>query len=137
VLFGKKLPPTSKVYFQFKLPGQTTSIRLSGQLVWQDWNGRGGVQFLDVPKTSRRLLEEFLGASLPKQKTPEFSDVTVEVEALFQPASLAVAEQTHGKVYIASLAEETSTAMAIVSSADLEGNNRRAQARYSCRVGAE
>src|SRR3954468_22811110 len=44
VLFGKKLPPTCKVYFQFKLPGQTASVRLSGQVVWQDWNGRGGVQ---------------------------------------------------------------------------------------------
>jgi len=137
VLFGKKLPPTSKVYFQFKLPGQTTSVRLSGQLVWQDWNGRGGVQFLDVPKTSRRLLEEFLGASLPKQKTPEFSDVTVEVEAMFQPANLAVAEQTHGKRYIASLVEETTTATAIGSSGEPEVNNRRAQARYSCRLGAE
>src|SRR5579863_4958304 len=30
VLFGKRLPPTTKVYFQFKLPGQATSIRLSG-----------------------------------------------------------------------------------------------------------
>src|SRR5262245_29826315 len=54
VMFGKKLPPTSKVYFQFKLPGQVNNIRLSGQLVWQDWNGRGGVQFIDVPRSSRR-----------------------------------------------------------------------------------
>lgn len=138
VLFGKKLPPTSKVYFQFRLPGQTASIRLSGQLVWQDWNGRGGVQFLDVPKTSRRLLEEFLGASLPKQKTPEFSDVTVEVEESFQTASVAVAEQTHGKLYIASLAaEETSTTTAVAPGGHVDGDNRRAQARYSCRLGAE
>lgn len=107
VLFGKKLPPTSKVYFQFKLPEQSASVRLSGQLVWQDWNGRGGVQFLDVPKASRRLLEQFLGANLPNQKTPEFSDVTVEMEDLLQPAAVAVAEQTHGKLYIASLAQET------------------------------
>ncbi len=39
VNFGKKLPPTSKVYFQFQLPGQKTTVRLSGQVVWQDWNG--------------------------------------------------------------------------------------------------
>src|SRR5215475_6247152 len=68
VLFGKKLPPTSKVYFQFQLPGQKSSIRLSGQLVWQDWNGRGGVQFVDVPKTSRKLLNEFLSVHLPKEQ---------------------------------------------------------------------
>src|SRR5690348_6947247 len=40
VMFGKKLPPTSKVYFQFQLPGQSSSIRLSGILIWQEWNGR-------------------------------------------------------------------------------------------------
>ena len=81
VMFGKKLPPTSKVYFLFKLPGQSSNIRLSGQLVWQDWNGRGGVQFVDVPKASRRLLDEFLSANLPKEEEKqELSDVTVEVE---------------------------------------------------------
>ena len=37
VQFGKKLPSTSKVYFQFKLPGQTANVRLSGQMIWQDW----------------------------------------------------------------------------------------------------
>jgi len=31
VSFGKKLPPTSKVYFQFTLPGQKSPIRLSGK----------------------------------------------------------------------------------------------------------
>jgi CheY-like chemotaxis protein len=137
VLFGKKLPPTSKVYFQFKLPGQTASVRLSGQLVWQDWNGRGGVQFIDVPRTSRRLLEEFLGTTLPKQKATELSDVTVEVEDMFQPASLAVAEQTHGKRYIASLTEESSTSAAVAPGGEVEANNRRTQTRYSCRLGAE
>jgi DNA-binding response OmpR family regulator len=34
VSFGQKLPPTSKVYFQFTLPGQKSPIRLSGQVVW-------------------------------------------------------------------------------------------------------
>ncbi|MGA8201055.1 MAG: PilZ domain-containing protein, partial [Candidatus Sulfotelmatobacter sp.] len=43
VNFGKRLPPTCKVYFQFQLPGQTANVRLSGQVVWQDWNGRAGI----------------------------------------------------------------------------------------------
>ena len=138
VLFGKKLPPTSKVYFQFKLPGQLSSVRLSGQLVWQDWNGRGGVQFVDVPRTSRRLLEEFLGANLPNQKAPEFSDVTVEMEDLLQPATVAVAEQTHGKVYLESLVQETTTStLRPGAGGEADINNRRAQVRYSCRLGAE
>ena len=64
VLLGKKLPPTGKVYFQFQLPGQRSSVRLSGQVVWQDWNGMAGIHFVDVPKTSRRLLDEFLSAKI-------------------------------------------------------------------------
>jgi len=132
VLFGKKLPPTSKVYFQFRLPGQSSSVRLSGQLVWQDWNGRGGVQFVDVPKASRRLLEQYLSDNLPKDGTPDFSDVTVEVEEAFQPATVAVAEQTHGPVdtRAAAIAEP-----AVKEAAD--PNNRRTQTRYNCRIGAE
>ncbi len=80
VLFGKKLPPTSKVYFQFQLPGQKSNIRLSGQVIWQDWNGRGGVQFVDVPKTSRRLLTEYLSAHRTSETQQELPEVTVEME---------------------------------------------------------
>src|ERR1700739_4376438 len=91
VPLGKKIPPTSKVYFQFKLPGQTASVRLSGQVVWQDWNGRVGVQFVDVPKASRKFLDEFLGAKLPKEKEKqelfEVNDVTVEME---EPLGMSV-----------------------------------------------
>ena len=81
VQFGKKLPPVNKVYFQFNLPGQKASVRLSGQVLWQDWKGRAGIQFVDVPKTSRRLLTDFLAANAPTEsKRGDFSDVTVEVE---------------------------------------------------------
>ena len=96
VRFGKKLPPVSKVYFQFKLPGQTSNVRLSGQLIWQDWNGRAGVQFIDVPKASRRLLIDFLSVNVPNESKGErISDVTVEMEELLQLATVSVAEQTH------------------------------------------
>src|SRR5260370_18574979 len=64
VNFGKRLPPTCKVYFQFQLPGQTATVRLSGVVMWQDWNGRAGVQFVDVPKTSRRIVSEWLQSNL-------------------------------------------------------------------------
>ncbi len=83
ILFGKKLPPTSKVYFQFSLPGQSASVRLSGQVVWQDWNGRAGVQFVDVPKASRKLIADFLTANLPTGldfAKDELQDVTVEMD---------------------------------------------------------
>jgi len=139
VLFGKKIPPTSKVYFQFKLPGQSASVRLSGQVVWQDWNGRAGVQFVDVPKTSRKLLDEFLDARLPKEEEKqelfEVNDVTVEME---EPLGMSVIsrEWTPGHGGEAAVAEEVATPVG-PSATTVDPNNRRAQTRYSCRIGAE
>ena len=139
VLFGKKIPPTSKVYFQFKLPGQTASVRLSGQVVWQDWNGRAGVQFVDVPKASRKLLDEFLAARLPKEEEKqelfEVNDVTVEME---EPLGMSVIsrEWTPGHGGKAAVAEEVATPVGASATA-VDPNNRRAQTRYSCRIGAE
>jgi CheY-like chemotaxis protein len=138
VLFGKKLPPTSKVYFQFKLPGQTASVRLSGQVVWQEWNGRAGVQFVDVPKTSRKLVDEFLGAKLPdekeKQEFFDVNDVTVEMEEPLGTSAISRERiPRHGEVAVAGEAALPAGAAASVADAD----NRRAQTRYSCRIGAE
>lgn len=142
VMFGQKLPPTSKVYFQFKLPGQTGSIRLSGQLVWQEWNGRAGVQFVDVPKTSRRLLEEYLSANLRNHGgRHDIADVTVEMEEPMQMAGVAVAEPAKRHFDKTSKHEgETELARAAASyasAAETDANNRRTQTRYSCRIGAE
>jgi len=141
VMFGKKLPPTSKVYFQFRLPNQSMSIRLSGQLIWQDWNGRGGIQFVDVPKTSKRLITEFLAASLPEESQQErLPDVTVEVEE----QSYLNASPTVEVVQVKSRAQATETSVAISdapaeskSAAKADSNNRRLQIRYACRLGAE
>jgi DNA-binding NarL/FixJ family response regulator len=134
VRFGKKLPPVSKVYFQFKLPEQTSNVRLSGQVVWQDWNGRAGFQFVDVPKASRRLLTDFLAAHVPKDsRPPQFSDVTVEMEEPLQLATVSVAEQTHGHLSSSGTAYQAESESAGQSIAD----NRRSQARYACRLGAE
>jgi CheY-like chemotaxis protein len=139
VLFGKKLPPTSKVYFQFQLPGQKSSVRLSGQVVWQDWNGMAGIQFADVPKTSRRLLDEFLGATLPARATEDdFSAVTVELEQPWQsaPVSSAVqgkAEHQPEVVAAGKVSEPPRAASLLPSDAD----DRREKVRYACRLGAE
>jgi DNA-binding NarL/FixJ family response regulator len=141
VRFGRKLPPTSKVYFEFRLPPQSTSIRLSGQVVWQDWNGCAGVQFVDVPKASRRLLTEFLSANLPTEHDhdhEQFSDVTVEVEEPLQLTTVSVAEQTHGNLKTAHETSPQAIAPAPVASpAQHETDNRRGQIRYACRLGAE
>jgi len=137
VQFGKKLPPVSKVYFQFQLPNQTSHIRLSGQVVWQEWSGRAGIQFVDVPKASRKLLTDFLAIHISKGVRPDhFPDVTVEMEDTLQLATISVAEQTHGTATGQSgayLTAEQAAAAAAVSQAD----NRRKLARYACRLGAE
>ncbi|MGA8493273.1 MAG: response regulator [Terriglobales bacterium] len=61
---GGKLPPYCKVYFQFSLPGSTSLIRLSGEVMWQDSAGRVGIRFSQVPQTSRRALNDWLQANL-------------------------------------------------------------------------
>jgi CheY-like chemotaxis protein len=140
VLFGQKIPPTSKVYFQFRLPGQGSNVRLSGQLVWQDWNGRGGVQFVDVPKASRKLLDEFLAAHLPKdnekQEFFDVNDVTVEMEEP-QDASMISRERAPQHASHTAVAEETVPSITATTTTNTDANNRRAQTRYNCRVGAE
>jgi hypothetical protein len=142
VSFGKKLPPTSKVYFQFTLPGQKSSIRLSGQVVWQEWNGRAGVQFADVPRSSRRLLDEFLAANVPNASTREATDQSIELQDPL-PIALSMSEprRADAKPDVRPPQEQPQTARLDVATAVLdskpEPNNRRAQARYACRLGAE
>jgi len=137
VLFGKKFPPTTKVYFNFKLPGQSLSIRLSGQVAWQDWNGRAGIQFVDVPKTSRKLITEFLSASLPAEsKEDRLPEVTVEVEEPLQMATVSVGEQTHGTEGDSAV-NHYSAPSAAEKVAPANPDNRRTQVRYACRIGAE
>lgn len=141
VMFGKKLPPTSKVYFQFRLPNQSLSIRLSGQLIWQDWNGRGGIHFVDVPKTSKRLITEFLAASMPAESQQErLPDVTVEVEEQSYLNALPVVEPVPAEAQTRAM--ETSVAVSDAPAvpkpaAKVDPNNRRLQIRYACRLGAE
>jgi DNA-binding NarL/FixJ family response regulator len=129
VNFGKHLPPTCKVYFQFQLPGQKATVRLSGQVVWQEWSGRAGVQFVDVPQSSRRLLTEWLQKNLGQEPETPLAAVTVDVKHSIVPGQgqmVTVAEprgKGHDRDALARLR--------------LEPSNRREQTRYACRLGAE
>ena len=131
VNFGKKLPPTCRVYFQFQLPGQKSTVRLSGQVVWQDWNGRAGVQFVDVPQTSRRIVSEWLQKNLDDASSRELASEAMSVEPSMKPSGAPVAagptEKQDGKV-------REREAVARLRS---EPDNRRGQTRYACRLGAE
>ena len=129
VRFGKKFPPTSKVYFQFKLPDQATAVRLSGLVVWQDWNGRTGIQFVDVPKASRRLITDFLRPVLPLARIQEsIAGVTVEMDEPLE--AVGVGAEIQG---------ETGPVAAGAGTARLrsEAGNRRDKIRYACRLGCQ
>jgi CheY-like chemotaxis protein len=144
VRFGKKLPPVGKVYFTFQLPGQSSSVRLSGQLIWQDWNGRAGVQFVDVPKASRRMLNEFLDANLTGESQQErLPDVTVEMDEPFLVSTVATTmkQETHStdkpSRETKASREATPAVQTELASERPDSDNRRAQKRYACRLGAE
>jgi CheY-like chemotaxis protein len=148
VNFGKRLPPTSKVYFQFQLPGQTATVRLSGQVMWQDWNGRAGIQFVDVPKTSRRLVSEWLQKKLADAPKEALAVESVEVEHSVKPRESSVEADHHhaGSEYTAKVElgqpesprpEVKTTERAAVARLRSEPSNRRGQTRYACRLGAE
>jgi CheY-like chemotaxis protein len=74
----RRLPPRCKVYFQFNLPGEKSSVRLSGDVVWQDSSGRVGIRFVDVPQTSRRTMNEWIKGSLSRLATAEKNAPTKE-----------------------------------------------------------
>jgi CheY-like chemotaxis protein len=132
VNFGQHLPPTCKVYFQFQLPGQPKTIRLSGLVIWQDWSGRAGVQFVDVPQSSRRVLDEWLkknlseGSKAATDSTAEAAKETPEANNQVVQADWA-GEKPEAK-------EHDREAVARLRS---EPGNRRGQTRYACRLGAE
>jgi CheY-like chemotaxis protein len=130
VNFGKRLPPTCKVYFQFQLPGQKAMVRLSGEVVWQEWSGRAGIQFVDVPQSSRRLLNEWLQSNLEQATQNQLASAEVDVKHSIEPGEgqmVTVADQRDGKV-------RDRDAVARLRS---EPSNRRGQTRYACRLGAE
>jgi CheY-like chemotaxis protein len=139
VNFGKKLPPTCKVYFQFQLPGQTASVRLSGQVVWQDWNGRAGIQFVDVPKTSRKVLQEWLQLNTVETHKPELNSAdAVEVEHSIAPMDDRFASGRQNKEQQQEERQEAKgREREAVARLRSEPSNRRGQVRYACRLGAE
>ena len=132
VNFGKRLPPTCKVYFQFQLPGQTANVRLSGQVVWQDWNGRAGIQFVDVPQTSRRVLQEWLKMNAQDAAKGQLASEKLKVESSIRPDEDGVLANARGKK-----ADATGTDGEAAARLRDGTDNRRGQTRYACRLGAE
>ncbi|MGA3092151.1 MAG: response regulator [Terriglobales bacterium] len=113
----QRLPAACKVYFEFALPGQQQLVRLSGEVAWQDASGRTGIRFLDVPQSSRRLIQTWL------QKNGDQST------AGKSPATPLVAPQLQPGREPEAVAKDS----VLISNA----GNRRGEQRFACKLGAE
>jgi CheY-like chemotaxis protein len=113
----KKLPADCRVYFQFALPGHTSLVRLSGEVVWQDFTGRVGMRFINVPSSSRKVLRNWLATNAP--------------------ATVAAAPQVPRpaeSIVKTALATPPESGVARLRSSP---GNRRTQSRHACRLGAD
>jgi hypothetical protein len=120
-----RIPSTCKVYFEFALPNQEQIVRLSGAVAWQDASGRTGIRFLDVPQSSRRLMQNWL-----QQNNPQSASVGVRPAADSESAanqSLATPPRTGSESQL------ESRDSSILSNA----SNRRGEHRFACKLGAE
>jgi CheY-like chemotaxis protein len=119
-----RIPSTCKVYFEFALPNQQQLIRLSGEVAWQDAGGRTGIRFLDVPQSSRRLLQNWLQQNNPQPTilgaTPAANE-SASNHSLATPPRTSSEPQTEPKD----------------SSALANAGNRRGEHRFACKLGAE
>ena len=115
----KKLPPDCRVYFQFALPGHTSLIRLSGEMVWQDSTGRVGMRFVNVPTSSGRVLRNWLATNTPA--TAPAAPVVPRPEEKIVKTTPAASSQPEN-------------ALARLRSSP---GNRRTQSRHACRLGVD
>jgi CheY-like chemotaxis protein len=112
----KKLPPDCRVYFEFALPGHTSLVRLAGEVVWQDFTGRVGMRFVNVPSSSRKVLRNWLTTNAP--------------------ATVAAAPQVPRHETIIKTAQPTPPESGPARLRTSPGN-RRTQSRHACRLGAD
>jgi hypothetical protein len=54
------LAPNQRVHLRFELPAPRVRIEVAGRIAWTDSWGEAGVQFLDLPHRSERLLKEWI-----------------------------------------------------------------------------
>src|ERR1700691_2734951 len=121
---AERIPPTCKVYFEFTLPGHQQPVRLSGEVAWQDASGRTGIRFLDVPQSSRRLMQTWLRQN----------NANPAAESPVQPsASSASAGQSFASQSRAGEKAPEAKDSSFVSNA----GNRRGELRFACKLGAE
>jgi CheY-like chemotaxis protein len=122
---ANRIPPACKVYFEFALPGQQQLVRLSGEVAWQDASGRTGIRFLDVPQSSRRLMQTWLLQNNVHPATPG----SVRPLASKPSSTPSFAGQSGPK---RDQGPESKDAALITNA-----GNRRGELRLNCKLGAE
>jgi CheY-like chemotaxis protein len=125
---AKAIPPQCKVYFDFSLPGQEQLVRLSGEVAWQDASGRTGIRFLDVPQSSRRLMQEWIQQNKGQIVQPTYGKTT-SGKALPEAQSADILAPSKNDTEGELKREKPN----LVSNA----GNRRDQRRVGCKLGAE
>jgi c-di-GMP-binding flagellar brake protein YcgR len=122
---ANRIPPACKVYFEFTLPDQKQLIRLSGEVAWQDASGRIGIRFLDVPQSSRRLMQTWL----------QQNNVHPATEPPAQP-STKKSSATQSLAAQSRLQREKTPEPKDATLLSNAGN-RRGEQRFACKLGAE
>src|SRR5437660_3304602 len=144
---ANRLPPACKVYFEFALPGQQQLVRLSGEVAWQHASGRTGIRFLDVPQSSRRLMQTWLQQHSARPATrrpaqPPASQPCVAQSSATQSSATQSSAGQSGPVREKTLEPEDST---VVSNGGnrrkqqhfANASNRRGEHRFACKLGVE
>ena len=112
-----------KVYFEFALPGQKQLVRLSGQVAWQDFSGRAGIHFLDVPQASRKLIQSWLQQNDARpEKTPQTAPEPVIERFALEPKLKGTNSSPHTPRH--------------TLEHDLDASDRRRGERVPCQLGA-
>jgi len=91
-----RLPPACKAYLQFSLPKSEAVVRLSGEVMWQDVSGRVGIRLVNVPQTSKRILQGWIEQHVPAPSpgnSPEPDGPKLRLSAGLGSASASAADR--------------------------------------------
>jgi CheY-like chemotaxis protein len=138
---ANRLPPACKVYFEFALPGQQQLVRLSGEVAWQHASGRTGIRFLDVPQSSRRLMQTWLQQNNAQPATARPAQPPASKPSAIQ-SSATESSATQSGALREKTPEPDSTLVSNGANRRAEqrfanAGNRRGEHRFACKLGAE
>ncbi len=121
---AKPVPRNCKIYFEFSLPGENSKVRLSCEVIWQNDSGNVGMRFVDVPTSSRKVLEYWIKNKVGRQLQMVESESTAS-------------ESSFGDSNVQSTSEIRLQLMARLNLIPASAGDRRRGPRHACSLGAE